>query len=259
MDTETPPARALAWSERALVREPLASPLMALWRPEGTHVAIGLSQSAEGETTLREGVGAGLVRRQSGGGAVLLYPGVLCWEAMARSDYVKRDQGDDGIRASYRALVKPVIAGLERIGVRAFVAGVSDLSVELSPDMPPRKIAGTAQLRRRDRILVHGSLLVEADISLLADYLSPPSVKPEYRGDRAHIDFCVAVRELTPAHPEPGALVAAVAGLVSETAAAGGWDVVAPPRRLDADGERLEKGKYLNPEWNWRRDRGMGA
>ncbi|MCC8116632.1 MAG: hypothetical protein LIP18_05695, partial [Planctomycetes bacterium] len=76
-----PPQTVLAWSEALLDETSPDRPILALWRPAGKNVAIGISQDPERELEVaalrRDGVG--LVRRQSGGGAVLLFPGVLCW------------------------------------------------------------------------------------------------------------------------------------------------------------------------------------
>lgn len=256
---ELPPARVLAWSEWAVDREPLAPPILALWLPEGTHVALGLSQSVEKEVRPAAGGGyaAGLVRRQSGGGAVLLYRGVLCWEALAGLDFVKRVDGDDGIRAAYRALAGPVVAGVARLGVDACSAGVSDLSVgDPENGGALRKIAGTAQLRRRGRALVHGALLVEADVSAMAEHLLMPSAKPEYRGERSHRDFCVSLRELLGRGNEaPGVLLRETADAIRSAADEAGWRTLAPPAALEPGAAELERGKYLNPAWNLRRER----
>ncbi|MDR1612991.1 MAG: lipoate--protein ligase family protein [Planctomycetota bacterium] len=256
---ELPPARALAWSEWALDHDLSPSPAIALWRPEGVHVALGLAQSVEKEVRLgaNGGLNAGLVRRQSGGGAVLLYPGVLCWEAIAGLDFVKRAGGGDGIRAAYRALCGPVIAGLGRLGVSAFFAGVSDLAVDgAAEEGNRRKVAGTAQLRRRGRALVHGALLAEADVSAMSEYLLPPSAAPEYRDGRSHRGFCVSLKELLgrgDAHP--GAVLRETAAAIAEAAREAGWRVLPPPSALAPPAADLERNKYLSPAWNWRRER----
>lgn len=252
------PASALAWSE-ARVDEPGGEGVsMALWLPEGTTVALGLGQSpekeADAEALARDGVG--LVRRQSGGGAVLLFEGVLCWEAWADLGEVERiHPGGSGIRQCYAALSKPVVDGLARLGIEAFHAGICDVSVRVPGEERARKLAGTAQLRRRDRVLVHGSLLVSADVGLLSRYLRFPSEQPDYRQGREHGDFCTTVARLIEPGAEGTVFMRRVAGAIASTALADGWRVLTPPARLDAAAEALLAGKYGSRGWNWEKIR----
>lgn len=256
------PSHVLAWSETLADGEALPAPVMALWLPEGLTVAVGLAQTPEREIAVeacaRDGVG--LVRRHSGGGAVLLYPGVLCWEAVAPiAALLNGEGGPADIRQTYGLLCAPVIEGLASMGVTAFQAGVSDLSVAPPADGSTRKIAGTAQLRRRHNVLVHGSLLVEADVSLLERYLPFPSAQPEYRCDRRHADFCVALSSLAPRAAGPGkSLIGMVAAAVAGAAAAAGWNVVEPPAALGPDAEARRLNKYVWDEWNWHKRQSSG-
>ncbi len=264
MSNPRPPERdaagVLAWSEAALDAEGGDSPAIALWRPKGVAVAMGVSQSSERDI-LPEAIrrdGAALVRRASGGGSVVLCDGVLCWEAWAGCASIRRIDGchgDGGIRAAYRALSLPVVRGLSLLGVAAFQAGVCDIAADVGG--APRKLAGTAQLRRRDRALVHGSLLVNADLALLARYLPEPENAPEYRAGRGHGAFCANVAGLLPA-AVPDSL-SAVAAAIAGTALSLGWDVRVPPDELPPEAERLLREKYRNEGWNWNRDRRITA
>lgn len=253
--TPLAPKKVLAWSEARVDEPPGDKPVVALWLPAGTTVALGLSQRAEVELDVqavrRDGVN--LVRRQSGGGAVLLYPGVLCWEAWTPFDIMEqREAGSSGIRESYRFLCRPAMAGLQRLGIDVFQAGICDLSTPTAGG-GARKLAGTAQLRRRRQVLVHGSLLVDPDLSLLGRYLRQPSVEPDYRDGRAHGDFCVSVAELidpTPRGPMPRVAEAIIGAALDE-----GWDVVLPPVELDPAAAAIHDAKYSRDTWNWEKIR----
>ena len=52
-----------------------------------------------------------------------------------------------------------------------------------------RKVAGLALRRRRTALLLHGTILVDADIELIASALRHPVREPDYRSGRAHADF----------------------------------------------------------------------
>lgn len=238
--------RIMAWSETLFERVPPGRPAFALWRPKGAAVAIGVSQSAETdvlpEAIRRDGVA--LVRRPSGGGSVVLCEGVLCWEAWA-------DQEDigGGIHAAYEALSKPVVQGLRDLGVPASRAGVSDIVVADPATghaaCVRRKLAGTAQLRRRAKVLVHGSLLVNADLALLSRYLPQPAKAPDYRAGRGHGAFCANVGR-------PMAVVGRAIGGAAESL---GWRIMEPPEAMPPEIEDLAQRKYYSPDWNWRKKR----
>lgn len=255
------PAVALAWSECLANGPKVAAPVCTLWFPTGISAALGLSQKPEKELLLNPdgSYPIGLIRRQSGGGAVLLYPGVVCWEAFASIGMIENLYGKDaGIRSAYDFLSMPVVDGLKKIGLSAFRAGISDLSVKTRNDTGEmvRKIAGTAQYRRRENVLVHGALLVHADIDEMSRYLSFPSSQPDYRADRSHRDFCVGIAELLDT-PQGGfdALMAHVCSSILSAAEAGGWECGYIPEHLDGEALRLAQVKYRNPEWNWKKIR----
>lgn len=235
------PADILAWGEAAALAG-VRGTTFALWRPDRLSVALGLSQKPERElnvqAVLRDEVP--VFRRQSGGGAVLLMPGVLCWEALAEVDACP-----GGIRAAYGLLSRPVLAALRDMGIHAASAGISDVAVDVGGVV--KKVAGTAQMRKKSAVLVHGSLLVDADIDLLPEYLAFPSSVPEYRAERRHEDFCTTVAAMAEC---PGSgLMSYVAGRIAYHAGELGWkrgDV-----GLDEAGKTLASNKYKNPDWNW--------
>ena len=240
-----------------------SGPAFALWRPEGLYAAIGLAQDPNQELdvdTLRRD-GAGLIRRQSGGGSVILCPGILCWEAWATLAEVAGSfagGADPGIRQAYACLSRPVSEGLKRLGVWVFPAGICDISITSDNGGEARKMAGMAQLRRRDRVLVHGSILVDPDLGLLTRYLKIPSEQPEYRRGRSHRDFCLSVAEKLRQDSARGeALIARLAGAIADSASVLGWVMLAPPPQLESAAAELENGKYRSEAWNWERKRDL--
>lgn len=251
------PARALAWSEARVDDPDDPGPGLALWLPRGVAAVIGLAQKPEVEldceAVRRDGIG--LVRRQSGGGTVLLYPGVLCWEAWASFEAIERGGGSSGIRETYRFMSGPVMDGLRRLGLQPFQAGICDISIPGTGGGEALKLAGTAQLRRRRKALVHGSLLVDADVGLLGRYLRMPSEQPDYRIGRSHRDFCVTVAEALGAGRASGDLLSGVARRVCDAATDAGWRIASPPAELDPAALELHRDKYADSEWNWNKCR----
>jgi len=54
-----------------------------------------------------------------------------------------------------------------------------------------RKAGGSALKRRRRAMLLHGTILAQAEIEVLVRALNHPSREPHYRFGRSHADFLI--------------------------------------------------------------------
>lgn len=267
-----PAVSALAWEEARLSADFSAVPEIYFWQSAFPAVVVGLLQNAFDET-FPDNLGhdhVALLRRASGGGAVLLGAGILCFAAFAPLE--ANSAGREGtptayshlsLRESFVVLTEPVRAAARALtGRRAEISGISDLTVPPGGmDNPAenaetrrRKFSGTAQLRKRQALLVHGAVLVDCDLTLLNRYLAFPSESPEYRSGRRHTDFCITLaraagRELT---------VTEVANAIAERARTAGWRVGGLPENPADTPETAElvTRKYACAAWNWERRRG---
>ncbi|MDR0866965.1 MAG: hypothetical protein LBP75_00620 [Planctomycetota bacterium] len=240
-----PVAAALAFGE-ARCAAGVAQTEIYFWQADAAAVAVGLAQNAAREVVAENlrADGVRLYRRQSGGGAVLLGAGILCFEILTP---VVAGGDAPGIRESFQTLLAPVGAAAAKIcGQKVMMSGVSDLTVG---DGAGKKFCGTAQLRKRSAILVHGALLAAADLALLSRYLRYPSVAPDYRAGRAHGDFCVALSTVAGRQLTVGEVAAALAAEARQL----NWRVAPPMSPVAA--EKLRREKYDNEDWNWRRER----
>ena len=128
------------------------------------------------EACLADGVP--VLRRFSGGGAVVLAPGCLNY-AIAIS------------LVSHPSLAD-VARSLEFIlGRTATALGIPDLAMAGEADLAlhDRKVSGNAQRRGRRAMLHHGTLLYAFDATLASRYLREPSRQPAYRRRRQHMEF----------------------------------------------------------------------
>ncbi|HDQ13338.1 MAG TPA: lipoate--protein ligase [Sediminispirochaeta sp.] len=140
--------------------------ILFLWRNVDT-VVIGRYQNpwAECNVEAMERDGVKLARRQSGGGAVFQDLGNTNFTFMSsRRNYSKERNFDIIIRA------------LKRFGIDAKTSGRNDILVE------GKKISGSAFKLGSDRAFHHGTLLIEADLSKVANYLTPDKKKLESKG-----------------------------------------------------------------------------
>ena len=122
-----------------------------------------------------------LLRRESGGGAVVVGPGCLN-VALVLSLDGRPWLADVG--SSYDRLLGRVadVLAVDGIAVRA-----SDLALH------GRKFAGHAQRRVRGALLHHGVLLYDLDLDLVDALLPEPPRRPAWRGERTHRDFLINV------------------------------------------------------------------
>lgn len=122
--------------------------------------------------------GVPVVRRPSGGGAVLLAPGVVTLSALAPLT------GSRSVEKLFARFCGWLTDGLAACGVAGLsMQGVSDLC------LGDRKVVGTALRLLRDRVLFQASVLVDASLELIERYLPYPSRAPAYRAGRSHSQF----------------------------------------------------------------------
>ena len=142
------------------------------WRNRRS-VVIGYSQNVEAEVNLKlcTDEGIEIVRRFSGGGAVYQDLGNLNYTLVLGADHPIVESLD--IRESYRVLTTGIVEGLKELGIDLVFDPPSDLLAG------KRKVSGNAQSRKRRTILHHGTLLVKADLHLLAEVLNAKGEGPK--------------------------------------------------------------------------------
>ena len=131
---------------------------LLLWQNDNT-IVIGQNQNAEAEINRAFGEEhhINVVRRTTGGGAVYHDLGNLNYSFIT-------DAGDSDQLAMER-FTRPVVEALKALGLQAEASGRNDILVE------GRKVSGTAQRIVKGRILHHGTLLFDANPSMVAGAL----------------------------------------------------------------------------------------
>jgi len=176
----------LAVEECIFRQMPATQRVLFLWRNAET-VVIGRAQNAWKECNTRrmEEDGIRLARRSSGGGAVFHDLGNCCFTFMAgKPEYDK--SVSTGI----------ILHALDALGVSAEASGRNDLVVNTADGQ--RKISGSAYRETRDRGFHHGTLLLNADLSRLADYLNPDVKKLQAKGITSVRSRVANLQELQP-------------------------------------------------------------
>jgi lipoate-protein ligase A len=116
-----------------------------------------------------------ILRRSSGGGAVLLGPGCLNYSLVSSLERRPRWRN---VRQSF----------CEILGWMADVLG-ADICEPSDLAWQGRKVSGNSQRRTASALLHHGTLLYDFDPELASRYLLEPKRQPEYRRRRTHAQF----------------------------------------------------------------------
>jgi lipoate-protein ligase A len=178
-----------------------APPAFRTWRAARPVVVLGraVDVAEEVDEAFCAAASIPIVRRSSGGRSVLVGPGTLQY-AFALPYAVSDELAT--ISGSKRFCNALLLAGLARachvedgtaagtLAGRLGGAAVA-LRADESGDLVrgDRKVAGVALRRRRTAMLLHGTILMEADLSVIARALRHPIREPAYRLGRAHQDF----------------------------------------------------------------------
>jgi lipoate-protein ligase A len=219
----TTPAENVAFDEAILEwaeMQPAKTEFLRLWESARPMVVVGRSSHVEKEVDVafcrREGIP--ILRRSSGGAAIVAGPGCLMY-AVVLSHAVQTELRD--ITRAHAFVMKqltrtigPLVADAGTVAC----AGTSDLVIEqeatqmvrsrepgegiLAPRSPLpaprsplpapcsiRKFSGNSMRMKRTHLLYHGTLLYNFDLALIEKCLRSPPRQPEYRRGRAHGDF----------------------------------------------------------------------
>lgn len=165
---------------------------LRFWSSKDHAVVLGLGGRVDEDVNQKECQkhGVAILRRQSGGGTVLQGPGVL---NVTLTQPWKRGLG--AVREELCQLGKALAKGALAVGSSAWVEENSG-DVIVKEQGEPVKICGLSARAKSGGILLHGSVLVDPDMALMASVLRVPKRQPAYRHGRSHLDFLGAVRSL---------------------------------------------------------------
>lgn len=158
---------------------------LRVFEPRDVRVVIGRGQDPRREVQVDACRAAGIPihRRASGGGTVVLAPGMVV-VALRLAGGLRAP--DDHFALVNSALIPAVEAAC---GVRPACRGYGDLAVR-GADGIERKVLG-ASLRQSTRLAAYlGVFLIDDAIPLMERCLAHPSREPSYRAGRGHRAFC---------------------------------------------------------------------
>ncbi len=235
--TTTDPAFNLAAEQYVFENLPKDRNYLMLWQNDNA-VIIGKYQNTLAEINLPyvEQHHIRVVRRLSGGGAV--------YHDLGNLNYSFISDAGSSESLNLRLFCEPVVRALEELGVRAEINGRNDMTVD------GKKFSGNAQYIRSGRVLHHGTLLFNSDLSVISEVLHVDQSKITAKGIRS---VRSRVTNLLPYFPEGTTLsdfrAALLAHLLAEEP---GEEYRFSEKDLTAI-RRLQEERYNRWEWNYGR------
>ncbi|CAM3792947.1 lipoate--protein ligase [Xenorhabdus thuongxuanensis] len=229
----------LAVEEGIFRQMPSNQHVLFLWRNADT-VVVGRAQNPWKECNTRkmEQDGIKLARRSSGGGAVFHDLGNTCFTFMAgKPEYNKTIS------------TQIILEGLKKAGIHVTASGRNDLV--LSSPEGERKISGSAYKETKDRGFHHGTLLINADLNRLANYLNPDLKKLQTKGITSVRSRVMNLAELLPGLTHEivcQGIIDAFFAYFGKTAKA---EVISPQALPDLPGFSDIFAKQSSWEWNF--------
>ncbi|PSL41379.1 lipoate-protein ligase A [Planomicrobium soli] len=231
------------------------------WEPAG--ISIGFFQKVDGQIDLAgaERYGVELVRRQTGGKAVL-HDYELTYSVIVSENHPDMPQT---IKEAYLVLSKGLLEGYKELGINAGFAIPRNERLKKGSAVcfeepswyelviDGKKAAGSAQTRKGGVILQHGSIPLEIDKIKLFDLFLYPDKEVKERARKAFDKRAVAINDVLPA---PISFDHAKAAF--KKGFERGLDIELQPYELPTllveEALELEK-KYKSEDWNYLRER----
>ncbi|MBE6948055.1 MAG: lipoate--protein ligase [Ruminococcaceae bacterium] len=167
--TTTDPTFNLALEEYVFEQMPRENQYFITWQNDNA-IIVGRHQNTETEINeefVRE-KNIKVVRRLSGGGAVYHDLGNLNFTFIA--------DAEPGQKVDLHKFCQPIADTLRALGANASVNGRNDILVD------DKKVSGNAQYVRQGRVMHHGTILFDSDMSVLSQALLPHPEKMKGKG-----------------------------------------------------------------------------
>jgi lipoate-protein ligase A len=179
------PAENIALDEALLLsaeEDETADEVLRLWEPRQHFVVLGSSSRIADEVNLDycKTHGIEIVRRTSGGAAIVAGPGCLMYSLVLS---LERRPELWAVDRAHRFVLQTLAEALGRRVPGVARRGTSDLAVG------DRKFSGNSLRLKRRRLIYHGTLLYDFPLDMIAACLRAPPRQPDYRCGRGHGEF----------------------------------------------------------------------
>ncbi len=225
----------LALEEYAINYLDPSHPYVIIWQNEPT-VVIGRNQNTLAEVNMkyvREN-NIHVVRRLSGGGAV--------YHDLGNLNFTFIVDGEKGVVSNFEFFTRPVVRALQSLGVKAEFSGRNDITID------GKKFSGNAQYWAKNRLLHHGTILFNSDLTVVQEALNVKADKLQSKGVKSVRSRVTNIYPYlkTPITIEEFKEVLLKFMQEEQT----GPDIILTPEQI-AEVERIKAERYDKWEWNF--------
>lgn len=202
------------------------------WSPPA--VSIGYFQSMGEEVDVDEcrRHGIDVIRRITGGGAVL-HDSELTYSFLTK-------KYPQNIMESYELICGAIMTAINSLGFVSKFSPLNDITIN------GKKVSGNAQTRKKNTLLQHGTILLNADIERMFSVLKVPSEKIR---DKMISDVKQRVTTLDKTFEEVADSLKK--GFSEKFRATLAIDTLSDEEKTAA--EKLAREKYTTHQWNWKK------
>jgi lipoate-protein ligase A len=252
-------AEARRWESPFATAPPAAGygETLRVWEPATPFVVLGRASRVEQEVDLEacQRLGIPVLRRASGGAAVVVGPGCLLYAVVLSYELRPELRPLD---AAHRFVLGRVAEALAESVPRVVRAGTSDLVIASTEEVASfagahharhaamhderkdalYKFSGNSLRCKRAHFLYHGTLIYDFDLRLIDSCLRMPPRQPEYRAGRSHKRFLANL----PIAPD-----------VLRRALVQAWQADEPITEWpQLRTSLIARDRYENEDWTWR-------
>jgi len=220
--------------DEVLMKGATEVPVLRLYGWEPPAVSIGYFQRLNEEVNVKKcaNLGIDVVRRITGGGAVL-HDSELTYSFITK-------RYPQNIIDSYKLICDAIIIAINKFGFNAKFSPLNDIVVN------GKKVSGNAQTRKKNILLQHGTILLNTDIEKMFSVLKVPSEKMR---DKSITDVRQRVFGLDRMFEE--VVIALREGFREKFHAILIDDKLSNKEEIET--ERVAKEKYSSDKWNFGR------
>lgn len=205
---------------------------LRVWHANSVFIVLGRSSKVDIEVDRAAASEwqAGIYRRISGGATIVAAPGCMFYSVIL--DLEKRPHLRM-LDEAHRFVMARMVKALQAFQPEVKFDGTCDLVLR------GRKVSGNAVRIGRDRMLYHGTLLLDMDVQWVGRLLKHPPREPEYRAGRDHLEFVGNLGI------DPGELVSSLREV---------WQASEVRERVPSEVvKRMVKERYDLASWNFQR------
>ena len=136
------------------------TPTISIGRIQKIHDDVNLAYCTKNHITL--------IRRTTGGGTIYTDPGCLIYSLI----FSHRTMGVSTPQELFNRICRTIVFGLHNLHIPTEFAPPNDILLN------GKKISGSAQIRKNNITLIHGTILINTDLTIMEQALKHPSKKP---------------------------------------------------------------------------------